>query len=220
MYMPHWPYFFHSLPPFLPTEMEGQHQIYQFLQLPMHFQTNQQLISIKGCSQNSQQGGVPKQIQAKKQESEESDQDISEKAPPRYLHRKKEIKKKQKGKPERNALTNIGNQILTFIYLKKKNHEVIRRMFPGLTLEQLREYYLFAKDLKQRMYGYINFDKLTDLWHLRQGKDELNFRILRGLSHYYIREGLISAILTSKKMPIKAKPIHLKVRRRILAFFR
>lgn len=100
----------------------------------MQIQSNPQLISMTGCDKKSQEPLIPKQIQVKQMESEDSDEEISEKAVCRHRRVKQETKKKQKGKPERNALTNIGNQILTFIYLKKKNNDVIRRMFPGLTL--------------------------------------------------------------------------------------
>jgi hypothetical protein len=58
--------------------------------------------------------------------------------------------------------------MLTFIYIKKKNYDIIKRRFPDLTGEQTRAYYQFAKEIKQSMYGYINYDKLTQLLHQEQ----------------------------------------------------
>lgn len=42
-------------------------------------------------------------------------------------------------------MINIGNQILTFIYLRKKNGEILRKKYPQLNPQQLHRYYAFAK---------------------------------------------------------------------------
>ena len=46
----------------------------------------------------------------------------------RKLHARSSIRKPNKMKPERSALTNITNQLLTFLYLKRKNADVMRRL--------------------------------------------------------------------------------------------
>jgi len=42
---------------------------------------------------------------------------------------------------------------------------------------------------------------------------------MRMLSYVYIRDMLVQAILTSKKMPNSCKPLHLKMRRTMLKYF-
>jgi hypothetical protein len=67
------------------------------------------------------------------EEVEESDQEISDdrkqkKKQPRINYRRIANQKKQ-----RNALTNLGSQLLTYIYLKKKNVGVLKEKFAQLT---------------------------------------------------------------------------------------
>lgn len=52
------------------------------------------------------------------------------------------------------------------------------------------------------MHSYVSFDKLAGIWHDALGNEEGLFfqAIIRRLSHYYLREMLVLAILTSKKM--------------------
>lgn len=72
------------------------------------------------------------------------------------------------------------------------------------------------------MYGYINYEKLASLWYPceEETEDVLNTKILRTLSNYYVREILVQSILTSKKMPPAVKPMHLRVRRKLLYFIK
>lgn len=69
------------------------------------------------------------------------------------------------------------------------------------------------------MYGYINYDKLDKLWHNETAQDQRNYLVMKRLSHLYVRDILVQAILTSKKMPNNGKPLHLKVRRSMLKYF-
>lgn len=41
--------------------------------------------------------------------------------------------RKYKRKPERNSLTNIGNQVLVFAYMRRRCDSIIRRHFPELS---------------------------------------------------------------------------------------
>lgn len=125
-------------------------------------------------------------------------------------------------RPERSALTNIGNQLLTYLYIQKKNNRVIRRLFPDITDDELLSYYEFARKLKECMYGYFNQEKLKKLWHSEPSseKDRLSYEIVRKLSFYYLEHLLVLAIMTSKKMPVSVKPLHLHIRRKMALFFR
>lgn len=119
-------------------------------------------------------------------------------------------------------MTNIGNQLLTYLYIQKKNHRVIRKLFPSITEEELCHYYEFARKLKECMYGYFNQKKLKKLWHSQPAneKDRFNYEIVRKLSFYYLEHLLVLAIMTSKKMPASVKPLHLGIRRKMAMFFR
>lgn len=99
-------------------------------------------------------------------------------------------------------ITNIGNQLLTFLRMRRKNQVVLSRIAPDLAEEQLIRYYSFAQKTKNSMHSYVSFDKLAGIWHDALGNEEGLFfqAIIRRLSHYYLREMLVLAILTSKKM--------------------
>lgn len=77
--------------------------------------------------------------------------------------------------------------MLVFAYMRRRCDKIIRRHFPNLSEEQLRGYYAFAKRIKNSMLNYITLDKLTDIWLEPHFENELNYRILRTLCHYYIR---------------------------------
>ncbi len=69
-----------------------------------------------------------------------------------------------KRKLERNSLTNAGNQVLIYAYMRRRCGGLIRKHFPNLSEIELREYYAFAKKVKMSMLNYISFDKLADAW--------------------------------------------------------
>jgi hypothetical protein len=61
-------------------------------------------------------------------------------------------------------MTNIGGQILVFASVRKRSGRTLARLFPSLPENEVRLYYRFAATLKQSMFGYISFEKLTSLW--------------------------------------------------------
>lgn len=80
----------------------------------------------------------------------------------------KKIKRRSKEKllkAERNALTNISNQLLTYLYTKKRCNYDLERLFPAITPDDKEGYFMFMRGLKQSMYGYISEEKLLDMWH-------------------------------------------------------
>lgn len=117
-------------------------------------------------------------------------------------------------------MTNVGNQVLIYAYMRKRCDGVVRRCFPSATEEQLNSYFSFAKKLKMSMLNYISLGKLADIWLHPHPENELNYRILRTVCRYFIREHQTTAILTSKKMLKEAKPLHLKARRELMSLFR
>lgn len=104
--------------------------------------------------------------------------------------------------------------------MRRRCDSIIRRQFPNLSEDQLRDYYSFAKKIKMSMLNYITFNKLADIWLDPHLEDELNYRILRTVCYYYIREHLVTAVLTSQKLQAQSKPIHLNSRRQLMKFFR
>jgi hypothetical protein len=102
--------------------------------------------------------------------------------------------------------------------MKKRCGETFERFFPDLTEDQRQSYYVFAKRLKMAMLNYINLDKLSDAWLFPHPEQELNYKILRTICRYFMREQQVISILTSKKMPQGAKLQHLKTRRQLMSF--
>lgn len=115
-------------------------------------------------------------------------------------------------------MTNLGSQLLTYIYLKKKNLSTIKAKFPRLTPEQINSYYEWARRIKQSMNGYINIEKLKEVWELspQVEVEKLYLGIFRTLSLHYINELMVPAILTSKKIANNGKVLHLSARRKLL----
>ena len=72
------------------------------------------------------------------------------------------------------------------------------------------------------MCSYVTFSKLESIWHADTETEEerLFQEITKRLSHYFLREQLILAVLTSKKMSVESRPIHLRFRRTLLAFLK
>lgn len=50
------------------------------------------------------------------------------------------------------------------------------------------------------MEGYLSLEKFTDLWSVYEHDDILNKTIFRKLGSYFVREQLVCAMLTSKRM--------------------
>ena len=117
-------------------------------------------------------------------------------------------------------MTNVGNQVLIYAYMRKRCDGVVRRCFPSATEEQLNSYFSFAQTLRMSMLNYISLGQLADIWLHPPPENELNYRILRTVCRYFIREHQTTAILTSKKMLKEAKPLHLKARRELMSLFR
>jgi hypothetical protein len=51
--------------------------------------------------------------------------------------------------PKRNIITNIGNQLITFVSSKRKSEKILRKLFPSLTNQLIDSYYNFAARIKQ-----------------------------------------------------------------------
>lgn len=120
----------------------------------------------------------------------------------------------QKG--ERNALTNIGNQLLTYLSTKMRCNYDIERLFPAITPEDKEAYFKTATGLKQFLSGYMSEKKLAALWHPQEEQDQFNWVIIRALSHYFLREKLVCSVATSTRVPSHYKPTHYSMRRKLL----
>lgn len=81
----------------------------------------------------------------------------------------------------------MSNQLLTFLYTRKRSGRVLLKLFPTLQEDELDDYYLFVGQLKQSLYGYISEEKMVNLWHPDHDEQPFNYSILRALSHYYVR---------------------------------
>ena len=120
---------------------------------------------------------------------------------------------------KRNVITNIGNQLLTFLCMRRRSQMILSRIAPELKEEdQLAQYYSFTRMLKKSMHSYVSFGKLEDIWRTDfEGNEEMIFReVIRRLSSYYLREILPLAVMTSKKMNAQYRTQYLQLRRDLL----
>lgn len=117
-------------------------------------------------------------------------------------------------------MTNIGRLALTFAGIRKRSGDVITRLFPTLSEVGIRDYYFFANRFKQSVQSYLNFEKFTSLWLASNGDDPLHDSILRTLCSYFLHEQLVPALLTSKRMNLQTRLLHLKARNQIVSFLR
>lgn len=106
--------------------------------------------------------------------------------------------------------------------MRRRNYAILSRIAPELKEGQLARYYSSARKVKNSMCSYVTFSKLESIWHADTETEEerLFQEITKRLSHYFLREQLILAVLTSKKMSVESRPIHLRFRRTLLAFLK
>lgn len=102
---------------------------------------------------------------------------------------------------ERRARTNVGNILLTYLYIKKRSGYDVERLFPDITRDEKENYYRFMVQMKRNCSGYLNEYRLSLLWNPGPELDGLNYEIVRVLSHYFLREILPIAIVTSARLP-------------------
>lgn len=50
--------------------------------------------------------------------------------------------------PKRNIITNIGNQLITFVSSRRKSERVIKKIYPEWTPKEIMEYFTFASKVK------------------------------------------------------------------------
>lgn len=84
------------------------------------------------------------------------------------------------------------------------------------------EFFQFVRSSRSKFTGYYNYKKLKLLWfgNGQPDSNQLNYRLIRTLSNYYIRNRLLSALMTSKKISKNLKASHFKARRRLLKLLR
>lgn len=102
---------------------------------------------------------------------------------------------------ERRARTNVGNLLLTYLYLRRRSSVDLERLFPEITQEEKDSYYRFIVQLKRNSSGYLNDYRLSLLWNPAPDLEGFNYQIIRVLSHYFLREKLPLSIMTSARMP-------------------
>lgn len=124
--------------------------------------------------------------------------------------------------PKRNIITNIGNQLITFISSRRKSEKVLRKIYPDWTAAEVAEYYGFAGRVKQDSEYYLNIDKIRKIWHNKSEGAVLakRRRALRKLSFFHLNAILPGSILSSRKMRTDSKLLHLKARRVMMSQLR
>ena len=124
-------------------------------------------------------------------------------------------KKLMNQNPKRNIITNIGNQLITFVSSRRKSLKTLKRLFPALSSEEIDNYYDFAVRVKQESEYYLNLDKIRKVWYCRSDtpNNETQRRLMRQLSYHHLTHILPISILSSRKMKSESKVLHLKAKR-------
>lgn len=164
------------------------------------------------------------------EKAEKEDSSILESAP--RPQKRKNVRKPErenyqhlryyKQNPSRNIITNIGNQLLTYISTPGKSEATLRQIRPQYERQDLDAFYLFTKKLKKDSDYYLNLHKMQALWY--PVELELEFqdfqRAVRTLSSCFLSELLPPCIITSTKMKRETKYHHMKVRMQLINLLR
>lgn len=124
-------------------------------------------------------------------------------------------KKLMNQNPKRNIITNIGNQLITFVSSRRKSESTLKRLFPSLTPEEVSNYYNFAVRIKQESEYYLNLEKIRKIWYCRHDtpNNSCQRKLMRQLSYHHLNFILPVSILSSRKMKSDSKMLHLKAKR-------
>lgn len=127
-----------------------------------------------------------------------------------------------KQNPSRNIITNIGNQLLTFLCTPSKSEIKLRELRPDYEQHQIDEFFMFCRRVKKETDYYLNMQKMQALWYPQNLEDEFEDfqKILRTLSSYFLVELLPPCIITSTKMKKETKYHHIRVRKQLISLLR
>jgi hypothetical protein len=124
--------------------------------------------------------------------------------------------------PSRNIITNIGNQLLTYLSNPTKSRTQLKLTFPHFREEEFEEFYGYMRNVKKQTDYYLNAKKMNDFWYPEHpnAHQELNYQCVRLLSHQFLNDVLPTCILTSTKMKKETKWHHLRIRRELLGILK
>jgi hypothetical protein len=121
--------------------------------------------------------------------------------------------------PSRNIVTNIGNQLITYLCSPGKSEARIRQLRPHYTRQDVDAFYTFTRKVKKETDYYLNMQKMQSFWYPEKSDStpEDFQKLLRILSAYFMAELLPPCILTSTKMKRETKLHHMRVRKQLLS---
>ena len=120
---------------------------------------------------------------------------------------------------------NIIRLILSYIQKKEKSQKLVELLMGKLRQDAgnicSKRYYLFQKLVRGKINNYVNEDTLKELYKLRpeefevypQAEQMAYNRITRILISEFMREDIVTCILTSKRMEASKKRNHLEAAR-------
>lgn len=121
--------------------------------------------------------------------------------------------------PSRNIVTNIGNQLITYLCSPGKSEARIRQIRPNYTRQDVDGFYAFTRKVKKETDYYLNMHKMQAFWYPENQSENYEDyqKLLRILSGYFMAELLPPCILTSTKMKKETKLHHMRVRKQLIS---
>lgn len=129
-------------------------------------------------------------------------------------------KKKYKQNESRNILTNIGNQLITFLCSPKKSGKILGQTLPKPTAQETQDFYEYTGRIRHQTDYYLNIHKIKNFWRGSEHSDPKFDRWIRILSAYFLRWVVPLSILTSKKMSTNSRILHSRARKYLLSEIR
>lgn len=70
--------------------------------------------------------------------------------------------------PQRNIVTNIGNQLLTFTTNKARCFRALETLSTGSDKKDLSGFFAYSRRLRGRVGYYLNFSKMRTIWYPKE----------------------------------------------------
>jgi hypothetical protein len=120
--------------------------------------------------------------------------------------------------PSRNIITNIGNQLITYLSNPTKSQEILKIARPRISDEECYGFYEYMRLIKKQTDYYLNAEKMLSFWYPEHSNEDCKMyhKILRTISLYFLTHILPTCILTSTKMKKETKWHHLRVRKQLI----
>ena len=107
----------------------------------------------------------PSAHQAEKESQPKTATNIPLSQPPAKKHFISKPERNSKQDPRRNIVTNIGNQLLTFVTNKARCLRALRLLPEGSANCDLAGFFAYSRRLRSRSGYYLNYAKMKSIWY-------------------------------------------------------